>query len=548
MAQLLGNITNSILQMNGLASKMPKTDQPVKSNESEANQDWLHPIITPDDFSKTLNNYRKYITIYNKKVRSKNRPIDKYNIDVRYNERNYIKSKEEEIEVFFWRKKHKGLEPVQYNEAVDKFNNKHGKLLRKIHVLKEVKSSSEKFFAGFLHYYQQQLYARKNKYQQPLPDRLPKYHVFPNLINRPTKDGVEYLNASYNTIREHRDRLIEAGVLRSYKFHGGKKAVSVAFNEDILSLTDNVKNKKTKTENQSVTALSNKKVGDKNVSSRNISLVNNQYRDKGNSNSKFELNEASTEITTKTPQGKLADFENGLSENAQLSKVLSTTLLQKGKLARELTAQKYADYKPLDLQILQSEAYYGNMHPDDFKELAIQDIFKFSNDIFSDLSGIHPGAWTNAIKYWQKDKFISFTGKTLSKTNLLGKWQKAIEVLREVKKYKNTNDQWQPRFPSLYFDPARVYKENNCFEYALQNFNLDEVDVKPKSKRKKEALNEINKKSRTKTDLQKALDMIRKYLRDDIELQRLYNYVEANCKTVSSKNLQSLIIKEMHKN
>jgi hypothetical protein len=538
MAQSIGHITNSILQMNGLRSRDHKAPEQSKSSPD----DFIHPILTKDDFRETIKLYNKHISIFNMKVRVKNSEVHTYNLQVIKNRRTQKVSKEQMVDEFFWKEDNKKIDPEAYNLAVEAYNSKNGFQFRKKNIAHEVKPDTEKYFISFLHQYNMQLFKRKTlriKLDISVPGSLPKLDLYPNKIVESTKNGVENLPVCKETVKHHRDRMIEAGVLHSYQFRGPNRAIKIAFNDELLVITDNQNPQKRATDNQTVTQEIANKVQYNNVSSRKNLLENDKYRGKGDAKaSVYNV----TKEATKEPGGKMPDLKNGPSEFSKISSVLSATLEEKGKLARDLSANKHTEYKPLNLRITQTEAFYGNMHPDDFKEMAIQEVFKFANGLFTDLD-VHPGSWTNAIKIWQKEKFISFTKKTFSKPNILQEWQKMITVLREIKKYKQNNSEWTPTFPSLYFDPSRRYKENNAFEYALKFFRIEAPDVTPQTTRKKEAHKDLEKK----TDVKKAIIKIREFLRDKIELQELYDYVNYNCNPQVFKNLHELINKEMKK-
>jgi hypothetical protein len=113
-------------------------------------------------------------------------------------------------------------------------------------------------------------------------------------------------------------------------------------------------------------------------------------------------------------------------------------------------------------------------------------------------------------------------------------------VLREVKKYKKAHPGWQPAFPSLYFDSARTFKENNSFEYAFRFFRLDEEKTDSFQKRKINA----GKSARHKTDVQKAREKIRLMIAGKISLDRVYEFVGQNCSKLVNDGLNALIKKE----
>ena len=543
----LGSITNSILQLNGL-QKQPATTS--EENQSESQQ-FIFPILTNQDFKATIANYNQHIKKYNMQVWIENAEVRKFNKEVIRHRRQASIPLEQKIQEQVWKEQHKHLAPEAFNEAVEKYNHKHGPQLRKRNLRQEVKPDTEKYFIAFLHQYNMQLFKRKQvrkKLGVEVMGDLPKMDLYPNKIVEAERNGCRNLPVTVETIRHHRERLEECGVLLGYQFRGANRAIKIAFNAEILVVTDNGSSKNRTTENQSVTQERTNKVQHNNVSSRKNLLDKYKIRDKGDV-ATAPSDYIATKNTTKKPKGKVPkkfkDAEK-ISGNAakkyELSEVLACNLVEKATLGRELSAGKHDKYQPIAEQIARHEAYYGALHPDDFKELAIQDIFKYAASIFSDLD-CHPGTWVNAYKLWMNDKFINFNGQRLSKPNTFERWMKCLQVLKEVKKWKKNHPEWQPHYPSLYFDPARSFKENNSFEFAYRFFRLDDEKVESFSRRKIWA----EKSLRAKTDVKKAQDKIKDYLIGRISLDQVYEYVNFNCNKQVQDNLNELIKKEFEK-
>jgi hypothetical protein len=541
--------------LNGLLNHLPER----KQKQNPTAPVFVHPILIPEDFKNTIANYNQHIYKYNMQLWIDQAEIRKYNKEVIRSRKNAGISVEQKIKEQVWKEMMKDHTPEEFNEAVEEYNMKHGLQLRKKNLLQPVKPETEKYFIALLYQYNAQLYLRKKNRVQlevHVPGELPKVEIYPNKIIEAERNGVKCLPVTVESVRHHRERLEEAGVLTGYSYHGPNRPVKIAFNPDILSITDNGSPKNTHTDNQTLTQSQTNKVPHNNVSSRNT-INKFQYREKEGDSRNCESSSSCTKETTKTPErqdGKKSGAPNNpdgdlqkkftggrefMAEKNELSAVLMDHIADKMELSRDLAAGKHKNYQPVGAEIAQNEAYLGAMHPEDFKELAIQDVFKFSASLFSDIDA-HPGSWMNAYKYWLADSFHSFTGKTFSKTNLLPKWQKCIEVLREVKKYKKAHPGWQPAFPSLYFDPARTFKENNSFEYALRFFRLDEEKTDSFQKRKINA----GKSARHKTDVQKAREKIRLMIAGKISLDRVYEFVGQNCSKKVNDGLNALIKKE----
>ncbi|MCC4228405.1 hypothetical protein [Zunongwangia profunda] len=556
----IGNIlNNTILKLNGL--QPPTANLPERSNENTPEtspQEFIHPILTPEDFKQTKINYNKYIEAYNKKVDLDNFKINTYNTKVIAACRNLKKSKDVRMRELIWKEANKEMDPETYNEEVEKYNDKYGYHIRKKVTRQKVKPATREYFMAFLWEYNAQLYKRKEFRTNPhlqinVPGSLPKYELYPNKILESEYEGAKNLSTStVETIRNHRERLEEAGVLWGYEYHGSTRALKIAFNADILSITDNGKPKSARNGAQTLREEQTKKVRHNNVSSSEPELVNNKYRQKGVvANAPTSLNCTGSSTRTPKKQGEkkidagASKRENqekkfaGAKSQNELSQILITSLEDKNDLARQLAQLEHKDYKPLDIAIARQEAYYGTMHPKDFKELAIQDTFKFSNSLFETLD-VHPGSWNNAYKIWLREMFKNFNGQQLKKDVLLERWQKMIDVLRAVKRQQSKKG-WIPSYPSRYFDPVRTEKCHNSFAYAYKNFRIDEPETSDAEYQKRKI--NANRSKRWNTDLEKARPKIRQFLRGKLDLQKMMDYVKYNCPEVY-KALPKLIAQE----
>ncbi|WBL25092.1 hypothetical protein [Zunongwangia sp. HGR-M22] len=550
----IGNLlNNNVLKLNGLLNT--KKPEIVQSEKTEANK-YIHPILTKENIRNSIALYSRYIEKYNARVRNTNLQVKQYNSQVISHRRKAFISFEQKLKEGIWKEQHKSLSPEAYNKAVESYNLEHGPQIRKVKLLQEVRPESKQYFVAFLHQYNMQLFNRKKlrcDLQVHVPGELPKLELYPNKIIDAERDGAKNLPVTVETIRAHRERLEEAGVLTGYEYHGSTRPLKIAFCEEVLSLTDNGLPKSAENENQALIQIQTKKVHHNNVSSRIQSLEETKYREEGAA-ANAPAQKDCTKKSTGTPRrqgGKNFNAGDDQAGNPQkkftaalekneLSAVLTSSLLDKIELAQDLSAGNYKKYKPLAAKIAKQEAYYGAMHPEDFKELAIQDIFKYAAILFSSLE-VHPGSWVNAYKIWIKEKFQNFNGQTLSKPNMFSQWQKAIEVLRQVKKYSQNHKEWQPLYPSRYFDPAFTYKENNSFEYAYRFFKLDQEKVDSYQKRRIQA----EKSLRYKTDTEKAREQIRKFINGRIELQLVYDYVKYNCNREVYRNINALIKTEL---
>lgn len=558
--QQIGSITRNIQLLSGLLNNPPARDQ----IQAPTTPVFVHPILSQEDFKKTLENYNQHIKKFNIQVWMDNALVRKYNREVIRARKGACVPIEQKVKEQLWKEMNKDLSAEDYNQEVEEYNEKNGLQLRKKNLQEPVKPETEKYFLAFLYQYNAQLFRRKDyriKLDVHAPGELPKFELYPNKIIEVERNGVKILPVSVETVRHHRERLEAAGVLLDYSFHGPNRAVKMRFNPGILSITDNGTPKNRLAENQAVTKEKTNKVPHNNVSSRDHVLKKNKIRDEGVAaiaSTHFNCTGTSTE-TPKRQGGKNPVAPNNLPENYQkksspapdlqsnqakneVSQVLGAAILGRTELARSLATGKFDTYRRIPVKIATQEAFRGALHQDDFKELAIQDIFKFSAHIFRDLD-VHPGSWMNAYKIWLAEKFMSPNKYTLSKQNILSQWQRYIAILQEVKKFAKNHPTWQPHFPSLYFDPARKYKENNSFEYASQNFRMGDKEKDTSQERRVKAVKSL----RHKTDVKKAQEKIREMITGKISLDRVYEYVQQNCEKPVQKNLHNLIKKEFEK-
>jgi len=533
--------------------------QPIAEQKQEAvSPEYIHPILTSEDFKRTITKYQQHIKQYNLEVWILNVEIRKYNKPVIAFRKSAQLTREEKIREYIWREENKLLEPEAYNEAVEAYNNENGLQIRKKAVKQKVKPESERYFISFLHQFNMQLFNRKKfriKLDIHLRTSLPKLEIYPNKIVSMEREGCIQLDVCTDAVRHHRVRLEEAGVLQDYSYHGPNRPVKIAFNETILSLTDNEIPPAALAGNQLVTSPQTDKVVHNNVSSR-VTLLEEYKKSIDGDFGKSKSSAIPAELSTRTPrmQGAKSTDADKKNKPAARKKIqdalskneLSTTLTQlvdhRTDFVRELAQGIHDNYQPLSSKIYQQEAYYGAMHPTDFKELAIQDVFKFSAGIFTDLE-VHPGSWMNAYKIWMAEMFQNFNNQQLSKPNLLAKWMKSIEVLRQIKKYKLKHPDYTPTFPSLFFDTTRTEKHHNSFAFAYKNFKLEEEKVSSFQKRKINA----DKSSRHKADLEKAILKIRLVLNGKCDLQDAWNYVRRNCNKEVTANFEKIYKAEFKK-
>lgn len=555
----IGSFTRNALFLNGMLNKLPG-EKPTE--EKLTAPEFVHPIFTRQDFANTLQNYNQHIKKYNLKLWIENAGVRKYNKAVIRARKGASIPMEQKVREQIWKETNKDLSAEAYNEAVEAYNLENGLQLRKKSLSQPVKPDSEKYFQAFLYQYNSQLFRRKACRAQLdvyVPGELPQFDLYPNKIIEVERNGVRNLPVSVETIRHHRERLEEAGVFTHSLYRGATRAVKMTFNASILSITDNGLPKNTATDNQLLTRERTNKVPHNNVSSREHVLKKDKVREEGvvTPEKGAPTNFNGTGTSTKTPKrqdGKKpdplnnpdADYRKKINQAAnsdtknEVSELLATRIQEKKDLVRGLSAGDFDKYQRVPEKMAMQEAFRGALHPDDYKELAIQDIFRFAAIIFTALN-VHPGSWMNAYKLWLNEKFKSPNGYTLNKANIYSQWMHYIEILKEVRKFTKNHPEWQPHYPSQYFDPARKFKENNSFEYASRHFRLGEKETNTAQQRRIKA----GKSLKIKTDVKKAQEQIKRMISGKISLDQLFDYVQQNCDKQVQKNLDKLVKREM---
>ena len=154
----ISSFTNS-LRLNALLPPQPIAEQ----KQEAVSPEYIHPILTSEDFKRTITKYQQHIKQYNLEVWILNVEIRKYNKPVIAFRKTAQLTREEKIKEYIWREENKLLEPEAYNEAVESYNNENGLQIRKKSVKQKVKPESERYFISFLHQFNMQLFNRSEE-------------------------------------------------------------------------------------------------------------------------------------------------------------------------------------------------------------------------------------------------------------------------------------------------------------------------------------------------------------------------------------------------
>ena len=508
----------------------------------------VYPSINSEAYYLMMDRYRKYVAKYNARVVLANADIANHNQAVKA----HLKAKKDIPESHLdyaarFPKKCKGLNAWQYNEAVDSAVETYGPIIKK-KPIQTIKYGTEQFFANFIHVYHTQLVARNREYMAmhnttPTPVRPLK--VNSHFITELQRcEGVASLDVCKKTVRNHRQRMEEAGVLVNSKFRGPKRAVEVEINPEIFVVFDIKILKILTAENQRFRLAKRKELPDINE----ITGANKEeYKEKNDALQSFgdKVSALPTAFVVqehflREHREQDAKFTGGApAENVKvdapeptLSEKLRDLIIHPQELAENLAAHCYNAYSPIDIRQLYKEAYNGTLTAEEFRELVIQDFFKTAAKLWK-ASTPYAGSWKKAINIWMRKKFLLPTAIASEKQSM--KKTAIVEYVAELRWRIDGARRWFARrpkfrilFPSDYFDLTRTTSREMGFEFTarswkrhikyLDGLSKEEVLLRQKAERRKQ-----RNANATKFETE-----VRRFLNNRITLLQLCDFVRHN--------------------
>ena len=514
----------------------------------------VYPAIIEEAFSTTMDNYRKYIASYNFKTQAENELIQKHNASVEqfFTENDLSEVQKGFKEVFL--KKNKSFKPRAYNEQVDSFCESYGLIVEKKKI-QCVKYATEIVFQNLLHLYNSQLMKRNEKFikagitaKRPIQE----FKINSFLVTELKRNEVQSIAICSKTVRNHRQRLEEAGVFVEYHFAGQNRPVEVHVNPEILTVLDmktsklnNIENKVVKVENWNLLPDNNE----------NTRTLLNEYKKNENVENISQDERSSSEaltpshlfFSTGTPNSKEHISNQGAgAENVKVQNTLSEKLLEliihPQELAVNLASGEYYNYKPIDIRYLYKEAFSGTLTNDEFRELAIQDFFKSISKIYKE-STPFAGSWKKAITLYYQNKWIAFTGHSFNKSVLVDEIQQMRWRIEWARKWF-AKHQFPPLFPFDYFDMTRKTSKEVGFEYTKTKWNEHlQAVAKYDVLKKKQECNSVRRKE-TINHAKKCETALNRFFKNKVTYTQLYDYVGKNLPKVYIEKLPDLILKK----
>ena len=551
---------NSTLSQRNVESRLKSvaTTRPERLNfvETALNHQPLiafYPYINKEAMSMTMDNYRLFVADYNEKVRQENDVIEKYNGSVKkYMAEN--REKLSEVQISFsklFNKHHKDKKTKEYNVEVEKFNADYGMIFTK-RKIKTIKYATEIIFQQMLYLYSCQLAKASNEYiklgvSSPTPVKqmnINAWHI--KSIKRNDICAVDVCTA---TVRNHRERLEEAGILVDYLFRGHKSGLKMNINSQILVVFDAKTSLFSNTENQSVIPQTKKEFAYNNEATRtnksNIKKIENgitDFLDLGTP-SAVTLSSFLQEHTMQVAKSQTPAAAKNVKISENLSDKLQNLILHPQDLAEKLSDGHFNNYQRIDKRILYREAMYGTLTREEFKQLIVQEFFCNAAKLYRGKL-VYIGCWKKAINSYLDKVFTVNNGNI----HLYNK-ELMVDKLQEMLWRLNNAQRWfirtgiNPLYPSDYFDFTRTEKKEIGFEYTKKAWSnhLKYLENKPKLVQKAKKNTELRKAS---VNQSKKFDVkMNLFFKGKISLDELIDYTTTNLPSSYMEKLSSIMIK-----
>lgn len=511
------------------------------------------PEINTQAFAETMDNYRIYIANYNELVTEENEAIARHNAKVRiFKAENKLNEVQTEFSRIFMNR-NIGKKPKEYNALVAEFNQDRGMILEKKKFL-TVKYASEIVFQQMLYLYSQQLAKYTAEYRKlsiVTESPLRAFEINSHHITNLKRNGEYSINVCNATIRNHRERLEEAGVFVDYQFRGHKKGLKMNISSHILTVFDQKTKLLTQTDNQSFTSQRRKELIDNNEVTRtfntNIKKRENgqaDFLDKGTASPDFSFVFYGN-IPEQDAKSKLGGARENVKVSKTLSEKLEESIMHPQDLAIKLTAGEFHNHNRLDKRTLYHEATNGTMNREDFKALIIQEFFKNAARLYR-TSTPFVGSWKKAINSYMDKMFVVSNGPG---NTWLNSKEMMVDKLQELLWRINSAHKWflkagfNPSYPSDYFDFTRKEKKEIGFEYTLKKWldNQKYIENKPKLAQAVKKKAEIRAKSINHS--KKFEQKMNSFIKNRIELPELIEYVDCNLPPVYLQKLSDYLLK-----
>lgn len=517
-----------------------------------------NPYLQAEDRASMLQEYRIYINTYNNQVDTLNKHIEDYNLRVTTFIKKYCLEKQAETAQSNFNKqkvngvKNKWQSIKDYNKSIEDTNGKLLLLKKRFHTT--IKANQERTFEVILWLYSKQL-AELRTHLNSLKDDtsipFPKVRITSTRIANLTKDGVVRILYSSRTVKNHIYRLRDAGIITGYEFKGTKKPVHFHINPSILVFRDR---QISAIENEQISPFLMKKFPNKGERTstlskktlKKIANVDNHSLESGAKNKFLRDNaiveekidndknvdrNAQNDTTSKKAKqnnGKLGGGEKKTQNH--LSQYLRQELLDKKDFLKAITAQQYSEYvfsHTKNRKRYETESKTGALSREEFRELLLQEFLKIAAPIWKDKQ-VYYGSWHNAYDHVHDEYLLNLRGNVPSKETLLYLFDLLLYRIEKAKRFFRKQQQYQIHFPCIYFDPTRTTASEGGFAYTLEWLKKYQRDKENRHKRKTKRALLGGKRRKLKSTEEKVRAQVKRYVKGEINLPKLYNYVETN--------------------
>lgn len=467
-------------------------DEPVIGRPDALAPDYVlrayYPIITKEIIPLIMDNFRAYVDEYNIATGWENVDIFNHNQEVAH----FLKNKATDVQKAYaghFPKLNAKLDDREYNELADRENMAHGQIIAK-RMIETIKYPTEQFFQNFIYVYSLQLlkytaeFRRyKTVYKRPVQPVDINSH-FITQLQRSESSSARSLAVCSRTVRNHRKRLVEAGVLVNRVFQGASKAVRYDINPQILVVFDTKTKRNVGAVKQELSLWKGKNFPDSNEVTRPFK---EEYKEKDDAAQSL-VDKESAEPTAffvyrstfykdtlskpqNSPEGAAAET---VKVEKNLTEQLRELIIHPQELAENLALHEYDNYTPLPIRTLAAVVSDGRMTNAEFKELVVQDFFKTIAKIYRNKT-VYPGNWKKAINRMMNEEFLSHLKDPQGHYHPLGKEAvlKRISELRwrieSARKWFN-GKKWNPLYPYQYLDPTRTDSKEVGFAYTKKGW------------------------------------------------------------------------------
>lgn len=521
--------------------------------ENHATINAFYPYITKEAMAMTMDNYRQYVAQYNEQITSLNQQIELHNQKVKkYLEEN--KNNLTEVQIQFKKLfvlKNKDNRTKQFNEKVDDFNKDYGMIVEK-RKFKTIKYATEIIFQQLLYAYSVEIAKRTTEYIKlgtNEPTSLQKIRINSWQVATMKRNDIQAIDVCKATIRNHRERLEEAGILVDYLFRGNKKALQFNINSQILVVFDAKTGKFSNAENQTLNSGTCKNLIDSDRTTRtfknNIKKIENvidDFLEEGKPSTSSKAADLSVFLLEHPKQ--ISEVQTGgAAKTVKISEDLEKNIIHPQELAEKLSNGDFNNYQRMDKRVLYHEAMYGTLTREEFKKVIIQEFFCNAAKLWRG-KFVFVGCWKKAINSYLEKLFLVHNGNDY----FLIKKELMVDKLDEMIWRINNAQRWfrktgiNPLFPSDYFDFTRISKQEIGFEYTKKSYqnHLKYLENKPKLAKSVKKKAEIRTNNLTQA---KKFEMkVNQFFKGRISLDELTCYVEENLPVNFQQKLTDVLI------